>query len=223
MLLCEHCSFTISASHDAHCPRCGQPTLRQSQAKGWVAIARVNNLAEVGYLADMLEGEGISSQVVQHNDFCAVSGTWTSFFVLRVAAENRVPAVQRLQDELGQLGEDSAWGDGDYASQRGRSLYNWRSVMLVLMAGGIAYYAGRGGLQPPRRPSPLRQSLWEALCESEQTFFTQPQPAATPQRLRFERKSRTIVLEDGPDGDGRLRVRRFQEGGLVEETIQPAK
>lgn len=218
---CQHCSYTfVAIREDGICPRCQQPIPRSPGRQRWTNVARVSNLAEVGYLADLLEGEGIATQILQDSDFCAVSGSWLTTYLLRVPGEKSGTAIQCLKDEVAPA-DDSPWSDEAYAQRHGagKPLATWRSVVLVLMAGGIAYYAGRVSVERPHRPIPLRESLWQAISEDDQPLVSFPN-AKPSRRLRFEPATRSIMLEDDADGDGQFRVRRFQQGQLVEESIQ---
>lgn len=175
----------------------------------WSPVARLANLAEVGYFADTLEGAGIATNVLQHHEFSALDGRWDTVFVLRVSTQEAQRAAQLMREELAHYGEEPEPGGDDWpaeqlekqAAPRGNL---WTPVMLMLVAGGIAYFAGRGSLTRPAPPS-SPEALMEALTETDRPISMEG-PAGQvggTRRLRYIPRTRTILLEEDRDGDGR--------------------
>src|SRR5689334_1822045 len=86
-VVCSQCSFSLGNVRDSGlrraCPNCGGE-MKEELAAPWIAVARVSNLAEAGFLADELVGQGIEARVHQLDDFNALHDRWTSVYLLRV-------------------------------------------------------------------------------------------------------------------------------------------
>lgn len=225
MSKCNNCQhrFSVHAPLPAFCPRCGTEVSAGGDSR-WVSIARLTNLAEVGYFADTLEAEGITTQVRQHNEFSALHGTWQTVFVLQVPARHGSQAAQRLRRDVEQTAEEEAVAVGNHTSS-GALLSEqhsvssvaaiWKPVVFVLLAGGLfctTRQVDRG--RPNRLPQDVTP-LWEALTETSRILTSDVRPGQPSSRLLTDPRSRTIWLQDDVDGDGRFdRVRCFREGKL---------
>ena len=219
---CQHCRFEFPAHQTptSTCPRCGQALAESEVGQDWTSIARLTNLAEVGYFADALETRGMPTKVRQHNEYSALDGTWRSTFILQVPQTDGVAAAELIEHELAQSADEAE--DWDLARAAGDSgppsfpAAPWKSLAMVLVASGLAYCAGHSGADqlPPR----LQPSLWQALRESSSPLVTNGPPGTPRQRISFDPATGSILLEDDFDGDGRFdRLRQFQEGRLVRE------
>jgi hypothetical protein len=238
MARCQKCQHRFSAQErlPSICPRCGAsresaaPAGDRSLETGgepdaWVSIARLTNLAEVGYFADVLEGEGIPTQVTQHQEFNALDGSWQMLFVLQVPALQAVEAARRLHQAVDQSADDAAdsqAGGGLLGALARQHKYVttsafWKPMVFVLIAGGLFYttrHVPRLGANPPRP----RPSLWDALIETDQAFHGEAAPGQPARRLVPDPQSRTVWLYEDFNGDGRAdRARCFREGHLIRE------
>jgi hypothetical protein len=113
MTQCTRCGRRFSWSQpdssreEAICSQCGAaPTT--SHPTQWKPIARLSNLAEAGFYADFLEGEGYVARVHHRNDYSALDSTWESSFELQVAEDQVKQAFAALQEgiELHEDGEE---------------------------------------------------------------------------------------------------------------------
>ena len=195
------------------CPEC-QRELPAAPADdpAWAPVARLTNLAEVGFFADIVEGGGIGTNVLQHNEFSALDGRWETVFVLRVPRDEARHAAQLLRDEASDRRESAANRNAfdTLGADTGRPASGgpfWTRAMLmvfVLIVGGIAYFAVRGTTFI-RSGTGSAEALMRALSDSDQplTLETPPDGAGAARRLRYLPESRTILLEYARDGDGR--------------------
>lgn len=222
MPTCPFCQRRLQplAGHAAGpCPYCGETLPDKTTAPRLVSVARLTNLAEVGYFADLLAGEGIEAIVHQRDDFDAISARWEKTFVLQVDEERAEEAVAFLEQESRSAGGDEA-GALDYdpldVAAGGASL--WKPVVLALMAGGLAYWGSRGVLNhvPRADPGRGRPLLWEALAEIEGPLYTPGGAGRARYELRYDRQLGRLLLDEDINGDGRFdRQRAFRRGRLV--------
>jgi hypothetical protein len=220
------------------CPHCGKPLAEddfpavpasKSVAPGgkspggpWADVARVTNLAEVGYLAEVLENHGVAVQLERRDEFTGQNGNVFPWYVVRVPASEASRAAELLQQEVERTGADPTEDVEDLAAPRvplapllatGSSV--WISILAVLVVGGIAYGAGRGWFEFAGDGS---RSLWETLVETPGTLEYRSPPGAARREVRFEGDANRAVIDDDLDGDGRFDRRRvFENGYLVED------
>ena len=203
MRFCPQCQQELSI-HDgvpAFCPKCGADV--HEGASRWTTVAKMNNLAEIGYFADLLESRNITTDVLQHNDFNALDGVWRAQYGLRVSRRDAAEAAQILKQEISPEDEEGVEAGAQFPRFRG-------SLALLAVVGGIAYCVGRG-TAVDIRPAPQNVApLWEALSESDAPLTSEPRGNLPRRRLRYEPESGHIVLEDDLDADGHFdRARRF--------------
>lgn len=205
MRRCPHCRMAFPPIHRPQdpCPACG---LLPAAEQEFQPIARLTSLAEVGYLADVLEAESIETAIVHHSEFDAVSGTWTTFYLLKTPAAATETAIEIVRAEL-EGREEVDWPEEEPSSSPGAGRSSWTPLMLVLVAGGIAYCAGRTGAE---RPLPTATPpLWQALRESELPLESSSPGGQVRRRLRFDPAGDALLLEEF-DPRGRLeRTRAF--------------
>ena len=73
----------------SQCKSCGtqlgdDTNQAQHSTVDWANVARIASVAEAGYLANLLTGQGIAAQVVEVPSFSAIGGEWTHGYVLQV-------------------------------------------------------------------------------------------------------------------------------------------
>ncbi|MCO6453843.1 MAG: hypothetical protein J5I93_00895 [Pirellulaceae bacterium] len=206
------------------CPQCRRELPGESAAESagavidWAPVARLSHLAEVGFFADGLEAAGIATNVHQQQEFSALDGRWTMQFILRVPRGELQRAAQLLRDEVAASEDPDAASEphAEFTGAGASRPRSWAPLLLVLVAGSLAYVAGRGGWAQPRQhlaPDPLRR----ALSESEEPLLGGTGPDGQPGRiLRYDANSDSIILADDLDGDGRFeRQRRFRLDSLA--------
>jgi hypothetical protein len=195
---CTHCQ-TILTTHDlqaASCPHCGKAL---PEKVDWQCVARMGNLAEVGYFADVLEAQSIPTRVHHRHEFSALDGSWETFYELHVPPAAADAAVQTLRQEV--VIEDNSSADDAAppadASERSPML---RPLFWAALAGGIAYWAGRTGAGPASPEPP--GTLWNVVAESP-PFWSEPRAGMPRRCLRYDAQSHTVIVEEDTNGDGR--------------------
>ena len=213
MKLCPHCHTEIS-------PTPSEAT--DVDASRWTSIARLTNLAETGYFADLIQADEVPTNIVQHSEFDAVDGSWRTIYLLQVPDDKAADAAESLKRELELAEEESgrSWHrDGGHAERRSGGA-SWKPVVLILVAGGLAFYAGRFGVD--RRPPPARPAqdeLDSALNDLPPGIEFQSDEGGVRRRLTFDRDNRALFLEEDIDRDGRWdRLRMYRQGELVTDT-----
>ncbi|MCG8587337.1 MAG: hypothetical protein MI757_21740, partial [Pirellulales bacterium] len=222
------------------CPSCGA-ALRRDQTWDWAPVARLSNLADCGYFCDTLSQHGIESRLQEIDEFSALIGMWEPVFVLQVPREDAARATELIngqleadpsmdqqpanehQHDLESSDVGNPWsvpGDRGWPDETGTDAGTpiWKSVALVLVAGGLAYGAGRVSGQREAHPTPPsnRDMLWQALSRPGETFVSEGPPGARKLRLRYDATTDRIQMDEDIDGDGRYdRRRTFDRGRLV--------
>ncbi len=222
MIHCQKCRrFFEFSSHDrsATCPNCGHSNRPETDSEPWVPVARLTNLAEVGYFEAILTDHGIETVVQRNEDYDAVSGTWSHWMVMQVAAEDADRAAELIEAELERTNEDSAdEGRFDSAEFHGPPLaLRWKPVALILIVAAAAYWTV---LVAPRLLGRAQhnsdQSLWDALAESSRPLSSQTPPGEPKRTLYFDRAIGRLLLVEDLDGDGRIdRRREFSAEKLI--------
>jgi len=180
----------------------------------WVSIARLANLAEVGYFEDVLVGADIELRVQEHDDFDAVAGNWQRVYVIQVPLDQGQSASELIDDYLRR---SAALVDGETADEasRERPMSLWKPFALVLLASGLVYLAVQAGnpRQGPRAAKEKDMSrLWDVLIETDGVLRDKHR------QLRYDRLHRRLIIDDDLDGDGRFDLRReFVNGREVRE------
>lgn len=199
------------------CAQCGVDLTQPPVDEGWTSIARLASLAEVGYFADLLDGREISTNVRQHNQFSAVDGGWQTTYYLQVPQILSAEATEALQRELEEMANHKDYNDTEEADKQPTpAIASWRPVVLVLVVGGIAYCAGRGGLQRPPAPPKSTDSLWQVFTEAPSPWEYSAGLDEPRRRLRYDDQTNRILLEEDFDHDGQFDSQRwFRQGELA--------
>ena len=206
---CRH-EFETGKRIPEICPKCGTNLSDAGNEQQWTAVARVTNLAEVGYFADLLHARDIATDIHQHNEFSASDGSWSMTFILRVPRHAAADAASALKLDLrsGGTGPLATVGYDEPPLQRRSAMGALKPFVFLLMAGGMVYCAGRG--LSVRAPKPVRSGdqLWRSLSESAEPLQTQSPPGEPFRRLRFDPLSKRFLLEEDFDGDGKVDLQR---------------
>lgn len=181
------------------CPLCGEPLDATPPGDEWVAIARVTNLAEVGFFDDLLARHEVPCHVEASDQYDALGGAWRPTFVLRVMQADVERAIALVDRELAETAGDEPVGEP-------ASTNALRWIALALLAGGLAY-GGRTIWAAVAKP-PRAANLWETVRAIDQPLLG-VDPDGNPRRvLWFDHASQTFVLDEDVSGDGRLDTRR---------------
>ncbi len=178
MTQCTRCGrrFPLPLSNSSQkenvCPEC-EVTSKSGHTTRWKPIARLSNLAEAGFYADFLEGEGYAARVHHRNDYSALDSTWQSSFELQVAEDQVKQAFAALQEgiELHEDGDDrgehlaqnnySRSGGGPGDSEYSPYMLTAQDISPSRTAGGAAFHPERGdrGLDSRTRSGTFTPSL----------------------------------------------------------------
>jgi len=217
MYVCPKCASAVDSdrlhARRETCPDCGA-LLRSDTQRQWIDVARVNNLAEAGFLTDELLGMGIDARIHQLQEFSALSNHWTTLYMIRVPAMKAREAAARIRQHLAEDSEESyAQSTLFHRSEQDESLdvILWRPVALVVLAGVASFILGqrwsdRNDPKIDRRPP--RSSLATAVEAIGEPLVTQSAEGQPRHRLSFDRKHDVWLLELDRDGDGLYDHRR---------------
>jgi len=209
MARCFNCHRELATDADI-CAYC-QTDLRPSEQIKWVSIARLTNLAEAGYFADLLDDSGVPVNVRQHDRFSAVDGTWACDYFLQVPEGEAERAGALLQKDLANGPEE----DYDQTAAADPLPPVWKPVAAMLVAGGLVYWASHGmGRERPAPRTPTK--LWQVLGgKLDRPLTTTREPGRSTFRLRVDGARSIIYLDEDRDGDGLIdRQYEFHQGEL---------
>lgn len=226
-LTCQYCrqQFTPSPWEEpVTCPHCGEELSGQSAADTLRTVARVSNLAEVGYFEEVLQAAGIETKILEHDDFNAVSGGWHRTYVLRVAPHQADEAVQLLERALDATSDTDEADRIKPANTQGR--FATGGIFALLAAGLLLLlYLGAddqrwldGGHVGPadERAAGPSPALWRALAEESTPLSTPQEGKRSRRRLYYDEDRDVILLEEDHDGDSRIdRTRGFRGAGVI--------
>lgn len=225
--VCQTCGRAFespSFGENRQCRRCAPGGGDLDGAPQWVSIARVSNLAEVGYFADLLAGEEIESLVHQRDDFDAVHERWQRTFVLQVPDSDVPRAAAVIESEVSQAdaGNENYDVDSQSDSQSDHEAATtapWKPIVLLLLVGGLTYSVTHAPRIVPAAPRENQGAapLWQALSEFKDDLNTGPE--TLPRReLRYEPLRERHVLDEDFEGDGIIDRRgEYIRGRLVYE------
>lgn len=201
---------------DNDCPDCrGRAAASGPQHRDdWRSAAKVVNLAEAGYLASRLEGEGIAARLVQSDSFSAVDGTWSSYYVLQVPSDALPASTELIRLESEQLrGEEPDFDQfGEPIEHEPVHLVFWRPVALMAVAGLATLWLGQHVPDPRPRVAPHRSAAAMAAAVEAlgEPMVVVDATGRTTHRLRYRSDSRSWLLESDTNHDGRFdRRQRF--------------
>jgi len=210
---CRQCrrQFEFSSfERTATCPHCGHANQPPQGSVPWVSVAKLSNLAEVGYFDSVLSENGIQSVTQQHEDYDAVAGTWGQTFILRVAEADAPRAASLIEVELEREQQSAiprAGAAADDATAK-RHATSWKPLAAAVVVVLIAYYLSRFAPAWMDRPAAADRSLWRAVAESGRPLATTSAPGEPRMVLYYDRDMEFVVLEEDHDGDGQADRRR---------------
>ena len=228
MAYCRNCGCSVAdMKPHALCERCEASSAAVADADDWVPIARMANLAEAGFLCELLISKDVPAKLDQLNDFSTVDGSWQTLFILRVPPDLRTRATDLLRDEVATFNaeenddnsRDTAHSETIRSMPRPRIASVAGSLLLLAMVAMSSYAAGRAMGRPSRGPA-ISSKLWQAISETNQPLIAIWPDGKLQRRLRFDRDRQTLILEDDRDGDGRFDSRReFREDSIFNATL----
>jgi hypothetical protein len=188
------------------CPACSRPLDSPSGGvppRGWVSLALLRHLAEAGYFADRLRGEGFRADVFEHDEYDPRLERAVRRYILRVDAEQAAAAADQFAEEL------RATTDAEDEPRDGRAprLPAWAgyAVLGVVLVAGLASTWKR-----VPEPSPAAGELWRTLERLGTSFQSESRPGQARYRLLFRGAEQRADLECDWNGDGQAdSVERF--------------
>lgn len=198
-MLCSRCGGKLKSYLEREvCPHCsGQQ--HSNDPPAWAVIARLSNLAEAGYFADWLEGEGIPARVHHRHNFSALEDNWNTTFELHVHAAEAERALTILREALSEEADDDTFSVDPDPRRRTNAFLMGSPLIWIILAGGLAYVLGRSGWAPAQRE--MQSALWHVVAESP-PLWSEPRAGQPRRCLRYDAPSGVVVLDLDFDGDG---------------------
>ena len=253
---CSHCGELVSRN-EMVCRHCLQAPLSEAADSGhressnltgeavesdepMVTIAQFRNAAEAGYFAhELLRDADIPAVVTMDESFDALTGFWSTRFVLAVAeefSETALLCLQRLSEhsEPDDKPFDSEFDDDEFndsmannnwmqqssdvmtSDVAAQSNVNWVPIVLTLAAGSIVFWGVRTMNAKPRAQAAVagernQPDVWKMLSTPERPWVQQLEKGR--RELRFDSARREGILYEDLDGDGqfetKIRIREF--------------
>jgi hypothetical protein len=192
---------------DQVCPHCGAelPGALENQ---WINVARVANLAEAGFLADELAGEGVDARIFQTEDLSAVSDRWTASFLIQARPLEAQAAAARIRRYLAELEANPEPEEELKWDNRPAELAMWRPLALVVLAGMASFVIGQQFSAEREAPRPQRNNLSRAVPAIGRPLVSEPAAALPRHRFYYHRGEQAWFLETDADADGRYEGRQ---------------
>ncbi len=179
-------------------------------------VARVTSLAEAGFLADELAGDGLEVRIYRADEFSALSDRWTASYFIQAISRDAQAAAAHIRRHLAEVDagplatDERSWSD----DRSPAVLVFWRPVAMVVLAGVASFIVGqkfaaqRDAIQPPR------DTLSGAVDAIGRPFTTEPVPGLPRHRLFYDGRRQAWYLDTDANGDGRYESRqRFHSTG----------
>lgn len=256
---CPHCAETI-AENLFSCPFCYKPVgapepFAPPDREGTitagandpeneaVAVARFHHAAEAGFFGnELIETAGIPARVEIEEHFDALSGLWSTRFVLLVPRNSAGEAKAVLEQLIERTAPEDLYfdepaGQGrasfdererfdpewDRAAPSGvEGSVNWVPIVLTLAAGSAAFWGVRHLQEAPPAPQAGAQpvqpaDLWERLSSSPEPWIQEAENGRTVRRIQFDRRGDAVIIREDTDGDGVFE----REHALRRAEVQP--
>ena len=204
-----------------------------------VSVARFHNAAEAGFFShELMLAEEIPSMVKMDEHFDALSGRWSTCFLLLVPERFRDHATVSLKRLVEQSNSEESLEEETLKTFRGTSEerdqfgdelefdrypavgsgVNWVPIVLTLAAGSAAFWGAKriqDRPQPHANAAPAgarQQDLWERLSGSPEPWIQQSEGGQRTKSIQFEIERNVVIIREDSDGDGRFerehRIRR---------------
>lgn len=173
-------------------------------------LARVRDLAEAGYLVDLLEGHGIRARIRHAQHFDSLTGAWALTHFLQCAPEDAEAAAAAIAAEARDADEE----DRNLASQSPTPYAaGWKSVALALAAGWTCFMLGQrvGEHSAPAGAASRASRLSHALAVIDRPFYTAPDERGQTFRLGPHGRAGQWRVDADRDGDGRYETRLAED------------
>jgi hypothetical protein len=183
----------------------------------WTNVARVTSLAEAGFLADELAGEGIDARIYQADEFSALSDRWNAHYLIQTAPGDAQAAAARIRRHLAEMDAGrSSTGGQLWDDQRATvDPIFWRPVVLMVLAGVVSFVVGqRFAAERDAARQPPQGTLSGAVNAIGRPLVTEPAAGLPRHRLYYSGRQQSWYLDTDANGDGRYESRqRFHATG----------
>jgi hypothetical protein len=188
--------------------------MQQNNDPAWIDVARVNNLAEAGFLTDELVGIGIDARIHQLSDFSALTDRSESRYLIRVPAAAATDAAGRIRHHMADFDAEDAAEPAEFRFTTDEQAIDpliWRPVALVILAGIASFVLGQRfseqqAIRADRRAP--RDSLSSVVEAIDRPFVAESAGGQAGHRLRFDQRRQSWILDTDRDGDGRYDSRQ---------------
>lgn len=210
--------------------RASEPPLNELAAGSpLVPVARFANAAEAGYFAHELQWrQDVPVQLRVEQDFDALSGFWTTRYLLLVPEADGPSAALLLQRLVEQTDGDDPLPDEplgldpaarlsveELIGSRGpaaaaRPGVNWVPIVLTLAAGSAAFWGVRKLHDRPKVNLPVapvgrhHNELWRTLAAPDGPWALQHDAINGTRELWIDTQRNVAVIREDADGDGRF-------------------
>lgn len=228
--------FAEDAPSMKACPSCGwsssSPDSPATTEVRSYDLARLDSVAEAGYLVSLLEEAGVPAVARPLEAFDAARGAWSSTYTVSIAADDRQAAARVLEAEshhdfvrLAEQVFDSPAGAGETPSV---NPWGMLAVLAVVAVTGLLAFGTLGDphrrnrrAQPPRpeadRPEPLEALV--AALGAEAAPLRSEAGVGPRRRLHYAPSSETLILSTDADGDGQYESRRRFAARPIDPTL----
>ena len=192
------------------CPSCGARLVGSEESR-WINVARVQNLAEAGFLADELSGDGIEARIYQAEDFSAMTDRWSVSYLIQARPNEAQAAAARIRQHLADREAYPEPASLPHWDERPiTDITLWRPVALVVLAGMVSFVLGQRFAADRDSARPPRNSLSRAVTAIGRPLVTEPAPGQPRHRLHYEWREKTWYLDTDANSDGVYeRTQRF--------------
>jgi len=209
MQRCPEChrDFEVhdTATHGV-CRFCGAEWNAETDTQQWASVARLKNVAEAGFLVNLLAEDDVAAQLCQYDDFSALDGCWNSVFVLRVPRKDAQLASRRISEIMSVSEEEEV--ESARLVEVSAAPIPWRPIALTVLVGSVAFLIGQASSKDSQTPprASAQDALWDTVSQINAPFTTPRTPGKPAHRLWFDATSGKYHLETDADGDGRFEL-----------------
>ncbi|MBW3543905.1 MAG: hypothetical protein KY476_26960 [Planctomycetes bacterium] len=228
--LCGFCSpYSGRAEAQSAAPAdVEEPSFDFDPSAGMTAVARFANAAEAGYFAHELRSlEQMPVTIAAEESFDALSGYWSTRFLLYVSAEQAMRAATLLEQLVADTDADephAVEGSFGYAAEAAGAVPGsrrferfeqadefptplpWVPIVLTLAAGSAVLWGARRLHDPPRPPAaPINRAdteQWNRLATPGRPWTLPHENGRGTRELWIDADRDLTVIREDADGDG---------------------
>ena len=223
MPVCADCGLNfdpaIFGQSPTACPHCGRQLAIEAGGK-WHNAARVANLAEAGYLVNLLGASAVTARIFEDRSFSVLAGAWEHAYLIQVPGEqiSQAAAILRQESTAAETEDcDDTWSD--HKRVEDENLVFWRPVALMALAGAASFVVGHrfAAQSGDGHERPYAESLVAAMEQMGRPLVTEPRADGVSQRFVFHRHRRAWYVQTDRNGDGHFEsIREFRGPAVIE-------